>query len=95
MIVLERGNPHGLRGVGLQGHEGQFLGMLAQWKVMPQSPMHIDGKDFTVSDFIEEEKATFQSGTELTFKLIALRITCRATPLGPAATANSGRFPNC
>ena len=72
MIVLERGNPHGLRGVGLQGHEGQFLGMLAQWKVMPQSPMRIDGKDFTVSDFIEEEKATCQSGTELTFKLIAL-----------------------
>ncbi len=72
MIVLQGGNPHGLRGVGLQGHEGQFLGMLAQWKVLPQSPMRIDGKDCTVADFIEEEKATCQSGTELTFKLIAL-----------------------
>ncbi len=34
--------------------------------------MRIDGKDFTVADYIEEEKATCQSGTELTFKLIAL-----------------------
>ena len=34
--------------------------------------MHIGGKDFTVADFIEEEKLTCQSGTELTFKLIAL-----------------------
>ena len=47
--------------------------MMAQWKVRPESPMHIGGKDFTVADFIDEEKLTCQSGTELTFKLIALQ----------------------
>jgi hypothetical protein len=34
--------------------------------------MRIGGRDFTVVDYIEEEKATCQSGTELTFKLLAL-----------------------
>jgi len=72
LIVLQDGHPHGLYGVGLEGHDGQFLAMLAQWRVRPESPMHIGGQDFTVADLIEEEKATCQSGTELTFKLIAL-----------------------
>ncbi len=72
LISLRDNKPHGLYGVGLEGHDGQYLGMLAQWKVRPESPMHIDGKDFTVADYIDEEKDTCQSGTELTFKLIAL-----------------------
>jgi hypothetical protein len=73
LVILENDHPHALYGVGLQGHDGQFLAMLAQWKVRPESPMHIGGKDFTVADFIDEEKLTCQSGTELTFKLIALQ----------------------
>ncbi len=72
LIVLENDHPHALYGVGLEGHDGQYLAMLAQWRVRPESPMHIGGKDFTVADLIEEEKVTCQSGTELTFKLIAL-----------------------
>lgn len=72
LIVLSNGQPHAQYGVGLQGHDGQFLAMLAQWRVRPQSPMRIGGKDMTVADFIEEEKVTCRSGTELTFKLIAL-----------------------
>ena len=72
LIVLENNHPHALYGVGLEGHDGQYLAMLAQWRVRPESPMHIGGKDFTVADLIEEEKETCQSGTELTFKLIAL-----------------------
>ncbi|HEY2881920.1 MAG TPA: hypothetical protein VGJ15_05790 [Pirellulales bacterium] len=72
LIVLENDLPHPLYGVGLQGHDGQFLAMMAQWRVRPESPMHIGGKDFTVSDLIEEEKLSCQAGTELTFKLLAL-----------------------
>jgi hypothetical protein len=72
LIVLENNRPHALYGVGLEGHGGQFLAMLAQWKVVPASPMRIGGKDLTVADYIEEEKATCQAGTELTFKLIAM-----------------------
>jgi hypothetical protein len=72
LLVLENGNPHARYGVGLQGHDGQYLSMLAQWKVRPDSPMRIEGKDMTVADYIEEEKMSCRSGTELTFKLIAL-----------------------
>jgi hypothetical protein len=72
LIVLENNHPHGLYGVGLEGHDGQYLAMLAQWRVRPESPMHVGGKDFTVADLIDEEKLSCQSGTELTFKLIAL-----------------------
>jgi hypothetical protein len=72
LIVLEGNHPHALYGVGLEGHDAQYLAMLAQWRVRPESPMHIGGKDFVVGDLIEEEKATCQAGTELTFKLISL-----------------------
>ncbi len=72
LIVLENDHPHALYGVGLEGHGGQYLAMLAQWRVKPSSPMRIGGKDFTVADYIEEEKLTCQAGTELTFKLIAM-----------------------
>jgi len=59
-------------GVGVQGHDGQFLAMLAQSKVKTDFPISIDGQKFTVADLIEYEKQTCQEGTELTFKLIAL-----------------------
>lgn len=57
---------------GTQGHAGQLLAMLAQWRVRPETPMKVQGRDFTVADFIEYEKATCEPKSELTFKLIAL-----------------------
>jgi hypothetical protein len=57
---------------GTQGHAGQLLAMLAQWRVLRETPMKIQGRDFTVADFIEYEKKTCEPKTELTFKLIAL-----------------------
>ncbi len=59
-------------GVGLQGHEGQFLSMLAQSRVPADYGIKVAGKDFTVRDLVESEMRTCRSGTELTFKLIAL-----------------------
>ena len=59
-------------GPGVQGHEGQFLAMMAQSRVKDTYPMRIDGKDFTIEDLIEHEKITCEAGTELTFKLIGL-----------------------
>jgi hypothetical protein len=59
-------------GVGVQGHAGQYLAMLAQSRVKTDYPMVVDGQKFTVADLIEHEKLTCRSGTELTFKLIAL-----------------------
>jgi hypothetical protein len=57
---------------GTQGHAGQFLAMLAQWRVSPEASMRVGGREFTVADFIEYEKRTCEPKTELTFKLIAL-----------------------
>ena len=59
-------------GVGVQGHAGQFLAMLAQSRVRTDYPIKVDGQDFTVADLVEHEKITCRPRTELTFKLIAL-----------------------
>ena len=60
-------------GVGLQGHLGQFLAMLAQCHVSPDYPIHVGNHEFTINDLIEAEKKTCYPKTELTFKLIALQ----------------------
>lgn len=59
-------------GVGLQGHMGQFLAMLAQCNVDTSYPIRVDSKEFTIVDLIESEKETCYTNTELTFKLIGL-----------------------
>jgi hypothetical protein len=71
ILTLENGRPIGVIGVGLQGHHGQLLAILAQAKLKRDYPMHVAGKSFKVEDLIENEKFTCRSGTELTFKLIA------------------------
>lgn len=57
---------------GVQGHQGQFLSMLAQSRVKPAFPLKIGQRDLTVADLVEHEKRTCRAGTELTFKLIGL-----------------------
>src|SRR5690606_27928817 len=61
-----------LYGVGLQGHMGQFLAMLAQSNVDRNYPIVVDGKEFTIQDLIAAEQKTCYADTELTFKLISL-----------------------
>ena len=60
------------QGVGLQGHMGQFLAMLAQCQVSPDYPIRVRNQEFAISDLIEAEKKTCYPRSELTFKLIAL-----------------------
>jgi len=60
------------KGPGVEGHDGQFLAILAQAHVMVDYPIRVDGKGFTVADLVEYEKRTCLPGTELTFKLIGL-----------------------
>jgi hypothetical protein len=60
------------QGVGLQGHMGQFLAMLAQCQVSPDYPIRVRNQEFTIKDLIEAEKETCYPKSELTFKLIAL-----------------------
>lgn len=73
MMYLSGNNKFGVSvGPGVQGHEGQFLAMLAQSDVSPEQQIHVKGRTFSVQDLIEYEKTNCKPNTELTFKLIGL-----------------------
>ncbi|WP_145245347.1 hypothetical protein [Aeoliella mucimassa] len=72
MALSDQGLPHGVYGVGKEGHSGQFLSMLAQCNVDPNYPIRVEGKEFTIHDLIAGEQKTCQPNSELSFKLIAL-----------------------
>jgi len=59
-------------GPGYQGHEGQFLAMLALSRVPIDYALRIDGKDLTVADLVKYEMVTCKPRSELSFKLIGL-----------------------
>lgn len=59
-------------GPGVQGHEGQFLAILAQSQVQADYPLQINRRRFTVMDLARYEMATCREDSELTFKLIGL-----------------------
>lgn len=59
-------------GPGVQGHEGQFLAILAQSQVSASYPLQIGRKRYTVNDLVRYEMATCRERSELTFKLIGL-----------------------
>lgn len=59
-------------GVGLQGHQGQFLAVLGMCNVPVEYPLYANGKAFTVADLIEAEQKACKRGEELTFTLIGL-----------------------
>jgi hypothetical protein len=71
MVTLSRGRPYVTEGVGVQGHPAQLLAILAQSRVNVDTPMRIDGKDFTLQDLIDEEMLSCRADSELTFKLIS------------------------
>ncbi len=59
-------------GDGVQGHEGQFLAILAQSNVPLDYPIQIGKNRFTVEDLVFHEMSTCKERSELTFKLIGL-----------------------
>ncbi|HEX4414144.1 MAG TPA: hypothetical protein VH107_10990 [Lacipirellulaceae bacterium] len=73
MYVNPQGEVRAKYGVGLQGHLGQLLAMLAQCNVSADYPIRVGNNDFTIHDLIEAEKKTCYPKSELTFKLIALQ----------------------
>jgi hypothetical protein len=74
LLYAKNGKLNARIGVGVQGHAGQFLAMLAQSRVPKNYPLRVDGLNFTVADLVDYEKRTCKAGTELTFKLIALAV---------------------
>jgi hypothetical protein len=59
-------------GGGVQGHQGQFLAILAQCQVPLNYPIQIGSRQYQVEDLVRYEMATCRERTELTFKLIGL-----------------------
>lgn len=59
-------------GPGVQGHEGQFLAILAQSRVRSEYPLQIGRRRYTINDLVKYEMATCREKSELTFKLIGL-----------------------
>ena len=59
-------------GPGVQGHEGQFLAILAQSKVAANYPIKVGDRSYTVNDLVRYEMATCREKSELTFKLVGL-----------------------
>lgn len=72
LLGLQNGKLVTRIGQGVQGHPGQFLAILAQCNVPIDQPLTVDGRQFRLRDLVEYEQKTCRSGTELTFKLIAL-----------------------
>lgn len=72
LLVLKNGKIYPRVGPGLQGHECQFLAMLAQARVPAKQPIRVADEMFTVHDLIEQEQLACRPKTELTFRLIGL-----------------------
>jgi hypothetical protein len=72
LLQVVDGNVQANIGIGVQGHPGQFLAMLAQADVPREQVLTVDGQRFTVDDLIEAEQLGCLSGTEHTFRLIGL-----------------------
>jgi hypothetical protein len=73
MYVTPKGELRAKYGVGLQGHLGQLLAMLAQCRVSEEYPIRVGKREFTIKDLIEAEKKTCYPKSELTFKLLAFQ----------------------
>lgn len=72
LMRLENGKLATNNGPGRQGHDGQFLAILAQSQIPPDKELLVEGRRFTVKDLIRYEMDTCKPGEELTFKLIGL-----------------------
>ncbi|QEG00712.1 hypothetical protein Mal15_47840 [Stieleria maiorica] len=59
-------------GVGLQGHQGQFLAVLGMCNVPTDYPLYAGKVKYDVAALIESEKRACKAGEELTFTLIGL-----------------------
>jgi hypothetical protein len=73
MHVTRDGDLRAKYGVGLQGHLGQLLAMLAQCHVSADYPIRVGKNEFTIHDLIASEKKTCYPKSELTFKLLAFQ----------------------
>ena len=59
-------------GVGLQGHQAQFLAVFSLCDVPLDYPIYASNEKFSIREMVESEMLACRSGEELTFSLIGL-----------------------
>ncbi len=72
MGLDNRGQIMAKEGVGVQGHQAQFLAILGQSGVPLDYPLYVNRRKFTVADLVKAEQLNCKEGAELTFTLIGL-----------------------
>jgi hypothetical protein len=72
LMEIEGGKIKAREGVGLQGHQAQWLAVLAMAGVPSDYPLYVDGQKFSVADLVKVEASKCKEGEELTFSLIGL-----------------------
>ena len=72
LFYADRGQVIAPIGPGYQGHEGQFLQVMALSRVPKDYAMKVNGQQFSIADLVKREQLTCQSRTELSFKLVGL-----------------------
>jgi hypothetical protein len=72
LLDVQEGRLVARKGVGMQGHHGQLLAILAQSYVPLDYSLVVGERKFTVVDLVNTEKLSCETGMELTFKLISL-----------------------
>ncbi|MDB4724371.1 hypothetical protein OAF71_01125 [bacterium] len=72
LLTTRRGELETNNGPGRQGHDGQFLAILAQSQVPKTRKLTVGRRSFSIEDLINYEMQTCKPNTELTFKLIGL-----------------------
>ena len=72
LLIQQNGRMVATTGVGLQGHQAQFLAVLALCDVPIDYPLYVGETKYTIDDLVKEEMLACRSGEELTFSLIGL-----------------------
>ena len=72
LFEMRQGQVYTRFGPGYQGHDGQFLQVMALARVPKDFVIKVDGQDFAIADVVRREQATCKAGTELSFKLLGL-----------------------
>ena len=72
LLIQENGRMVATTGVGLQGHQAQFLAVLALCDIPSDYPLYAGNTRYTIDDLVKEEMLACRSGEELTFSLIGL-----------------------
>ena len=72
LLTMQDGDLRAKNGPGLQGHDGQFLAMLAQARVDMGETIQVGNQTFDINDLIHVEQLGCRARSELTFQLIGL-----------------------